>query len=198
MDTAQVERPELTLPPAEAEALRAAYAEADVILEYGSGGSTVMGADLGKRVISVESDKAWARMMRAWFAANPPARPVDVVWADIGKTREWGHPADDSAWNRFARYPLQVWDLPEFEHPDVVLVDGRFRVGCALATAFRISRPVTLYFDDYVPRKRYHKAEEFIGAPAQTYGRMARFDVAPMQVPAGELLRIVRLMTAAA
>jgi hypothetical protein len=197
MDGAQKAiRPELTLPPAEAEAVRAAYAGADVILEYGSGGSTVLGAELGKRVISVDSDKAWAQMMQQWFAANPPPRPVDVVWSDVGKTREWGHPVDDSGWKRFARYPLQVWDLPEFDHPDVVLVDGRFRVGCALATAYRISRPVSLYFDDYMPRPRYHEVENFIGAPVQTYGRMARFDVEPMPVPAEKLLRIVRLMTA--
>ena len=78
----------------------------------------------------------------------------------------------------------------------MVLVDGRFRVGCALATAFRITRPVALYFDDYVPRKRYHEVEEFIGPPVQTHGRMVRFDLEPMPVPAERLLRIVRLMTA--
>ena len=46
-----VERPFLTLPEAEAEALAAAYARADVILEYGSGGSTALALDLGKFVL---------------------------------------------------------------------------------------------------------------------------------------------------
>lgn len=42
------------MPPAEAEALRMAYEEAEVILEYGSGGSTVVAAELpGKHVTSV-------------------------------------------------------------------------------------------------------------------------------------------------
>jgi hypothetical protein len=63
-----ITRPELTLPEAEAATIRAAYERAGVILEYGSGGSTVLGAELGKRVLSVESDKAWAQMMRDWFA----------------------------------------------------------------------------------------------------------------------------------
>ncbi|MTJ04233.1 MAG: hypothetical protein FH759_05995 [Sediminimonas qiaohouensis] len=188
-------RPELTLPEAESNALRAAYADADVILEYGSGGSTVMGAELGKRVLSVESDKKWAKMMRDWFVSNPPSRAVDVIWSDVGKTKKWGYPVDDSGWKRFARYPLEVWDLPEFEHPDVVLVDGRFRVGCALATAYRITRPVTLYFDDYVNRRRYHEVETFIGAPVETYGRMARFDLEPAALPPEKLLRIVQLMS---
>ncbi len=190
-----VARPELTLPEAEAAMIRAAYAGAGVILEYGSGGSTVLAAELGKRVLSVESDQAWAQMMRDWFAQNPAKGEVDVIWSDIGPTKEWGHPVDDRAWKRFARYPLEVWDLPEFAHPDVVLVDGRFRVGCALAVAYRITRPVTLFFDDYVPRKRFHEVEEFIGPPAQIAGRMARFDLRPQPIPPAHLLRVVQLMT---
>ncbi|MDP5346992.1 MAG: hypothetical protein NWQ32_01190, partial [Paracoccaceae bacterium] len=154
---APITRPELTLPAAEAEVLRAAYAQAEVILEYGSGGSTVMAAEMGKRVTSVESDQAWAQMMRDWFAANPPKGQVSIVWSDIGPTKEWGHPVDDSAWKQFPAYPLAVWDRPDLAHPDVVLVDGRFRMGCALATAYRITRPIPLYYDDYANRPRHHQ-----------------------------------------
>ena len=124
-----ITRPELTLPEAEAARLRAAYSEARVVLEYGSGGSTIMAAEKpGTRVFSVESDKDWAQMMRAWFADNPPAEgsQVDVIWSDIGETKEWGHPKNKRNYLRFARYPLEIWDLNEFEQPDVVLVDGRF------------------------------------------------------------------------
>lgn len=193
--TTQIQRPELTLPEAEAAMLRAAYEGAGSILEYGSGGSTVMAAELGKRVLSVESDQAWAQMMRDWFAQNPAPGEVDVIWSDIGPTKEWGHPVNDAEWKRFARYPLEVWDLPEFTHPDVVLVDGRFRVGCALAAAYRITRPVALYFDDYVNRQQYHEVEDFLGQPAAIAGRMVRFDLTPQPVPPERLLRMVHLMT---
>ncbi|MFP4274879.1 MAG: hypothetical protein ACLFRU_07610 [Paracoccaceae bacterium] len=188
------QRPELTLPEPEAAALRAAYGAAGVILEYGSGGSTVMAAELGRRVTAVESDEVWAGMMRAWFAANPVPGEARILWADIGPTREWGHPVDDSGWRGFARYPLKVWERGDMPHPDVVLVDGRFRVGCALATAFRATRPVTLYFDDYAPRAQYHVVEDFLGRP-EMIGRMARFEIEPQPVPAGRLLQIVELMT---
>ena len=146
------ERPELTLPEAEATRLTAAYEAAGVILEYGSGGSTVMAAEMpGTAVFAVESDADWAEMMRGWFAANPPAEgsSVEMIWSDIGPTREWGYPADRSGWRRYARYPLEVWDRGDFRQPDVVLVDGRFRTGCALAAAFRSVRPVTVFVDDY-------------------------------------------------
>ena len=145
MDQAAIiSRPEPTLPEAEAQRLRAAYEAAQVILEYGSGGSTVMAAQMpGKSVFSVESDRDWAQRMRDWLAQNPPAdgTVVDIIWSDLGPTKEWGYPETDREWQRYARYPLEVWDLPEFRQPDVVLVDGRFRAGCAMATAsWRFSR----------------------------------------------------------
>jgi hypothetical protein len=50
----------LTLPADEARLLQDHYARAGVVLEYGSGGSTLLAARLGKQVFSVESDAAWA------------------------------------------------------------------------------------------------------------------------------------------
>ncbi|EAQ01085.1 hypothetical protein OB2597_03569 [Pseudooceanicola batsensis HTCC2597] len=189
-----VARPELTMPEAEAAALRTAYGEARAILEYGSGGSTVLASELpGKQVVSVESDADWARMMRAWFALNPGRSPVELIHADIGPTRDWGHPADASAWALFPAYPLAVWDRDIA--PDVVLVDGRFRAGCALACAFRTRQPLTLLFDDYVPRGAYHAVEEFLGTP-EIIGRMAVFDISPTPVPSDRLLRVIELTCA--
>lgn len=189
-----VSRPELTLPEAEAAVLRQAYEGAGSILEYGSGGSTVMASEMpGKQIVSVESDPDWAQMMRDWFAQHPGASAVEMVHADIGPTKEWGHPQDDSAWRKFPAYPLKVWDrTPD---PDVVLVDGRFRIGCALATAFRTTRPVTLLFDDYTGRRPYRRVEEFLGTP-EIVGRLARFTVSPMPVPQDRLLRVIELICA--
>ena len=192
-----IARPELTMPEAEAALVRGVYAQSNVILEYGSGGSTVLASEMpGKMVFSVESDQAWSEMMKDWFAQNPPAdgTVVDVIWADVGETKEWGTPVNNRAWRRFAEYPLGVWSLPEFRQPDVVLVDGRFRTGCAMATTFLTRKPVLLLVDDYKRRKFYHQIEEFLGAPRLT-GRMAAFDVVPMAVPADRLLTIFNMMT---
>ncbi len=196
-DVALINRPEVTMPEVEAAHIARAYAEASVILEYGSGGSTVLASEMpDKTVFSVESDEKWAEMMRGWFAQSPAAAgtQIRVIWSDIGPTREWGYPETDSAWQGYARYPLAVWDMPDFRQPDVVLVDGRFRTGCAMATAFRTTRPVRLLVDDYKRRKGYHRIEEFLGAP-RLIGRMAEFEVMPMPVPADRLLTIIQMMT---
>ena len=150
-DTA-LECPALTMPLDEAMAYAAALEGAGCVLEYGSGGSTVLAAEAGAEVWSVESDAALAQGMRDWFAAHPAKGGVHVLHADIGPTRDWGHPADESAVRQWPDYALKVWEMPGFRHPDVVLVDGRFRLACFLTVAYRITRPVTLFFDDYVPR----------------------------------------------
>jgi len=195
-ETNLISRPELTLPPAEAERVRAAYEAADVILEYGSGGSTVLAAEMpGKTVFSVESDKDWAQMMRGWFSGNPAASgtSVDIIWSDIGETKAWGFPRTKSEYLRYAQYPMQVWELPEFTQPDVVLVDGRFRTGCAMATAYRTQKPVTLLFDDYKKRTQYHRIEKYFGAP-KLHGRMAEFDVHPRRLDVSDLQDVIEMM----
>ena len=179
--------PALTLPEAEAAALREGYAAAGTILEYGMGGSTAMAAAMpGKVVWSVESDAAWMRGMADWFGRNPPAAQVNLRHADIGPTGQWGRPQGPGNYAKFHRYPLAVWDEKGFSHPDAILIDGRFRAACFLAAAYRITRPVTVYFDDYVGRPSYHVVERF-GAPVEVVGRMARFDLAPQRLDPADL-----------
>ena len=186
-------RPELTLPPEAAEMLRAAYQGAGDILEYGSGGSTVLARSMpGKRVVSVESDKAWADGMRQWFAANPPVSDVSIHYANIGDTKEWGHPVDETGFRRWPGYALSVWDSDGFRHPDVVLIDGRFRMACFATVALRITRPVTVLFDDYAGRDFYHGVED-LAKPVAFAGRMARFDLTPRAFPVDRMAWIISL-----
>lgn len=188
-------RPELTLPPAEADWLRAAYQAADVILEYGSGGSTVMASEMaGKTITSVESDRNWVAMMQRWFEENPSASTPMIHHADIGPTGEWGMPDGDKRWRAWPKYPLEIWQAEDFQQPDVVLIDGRFRVGCLLAVLFAAKKPVTVYFDDYANREAYHDVERFV-RPTEIRGRMARFDIQPTELIGERLLDVIQMMT---
>lgn len=184
---AAIERPELTLPETEAAAVRALYQGAQTILEYGSGGSTVLAAEMpGKTVFSVESDRKWIAMMERWFAANPPVATLTLHHGDIGATKAWGAPADDTQFRRWPSYPISVWDRPDFVHPDVVLIDGRFRAACFLTTLFRITRPVRLLWDDYTGRESYHAMEAFVPL-VRSHGRMAEFHLDPTAIPPEKL-----------
>jgi len=171
--------PELSFPLEEMQLVRFFYDSAHIILEYGSGGSTVLGSEQpGKLVFSVESDHAWAlRLQHEIDLRNLPS-PALVYHVDIGPTGNWGRPLGPEAWTRFHRYPLAIWDEPFFRQPDVVLIDGRFRPACLMAVLLRTQKPVTVLFDDYTERPAYHSVEAFL-KPTEMVGRMAVFDVQP-------------------
>lgn len=180
-------RPDVTLPPEEAAAVAVAYGAARVILEYGSGGSTAMAAEMpGKTIVSVESDRVWANGMRDWFAAHPtPSVPV-IHHADIGPTKDWGYPKQLRSHRKWAVYPVEIWDKPGFVAPDTVLIDGRFRVACFLTVLLKTQSPVTVLWDDYADRPHYHRVEDLL-RPVAMAGRLARFDITPMTLPPSAL-----------
>ena len=169
------------LPEVETRVLHERYAARDVrvILEYGSGGSTVMASRLpGKTIYSVESDREWAMSLQLEIDAADLPSPALVYHVDIGPVGEWGRPTDSRAHKRFHRYPSQIWDEPFFRHPDLVLVDGRFRPACLATVCLRARRPVTVLFDDYEARPDYRVVEALV-RPKRMIGRMAEFHVAP-------------------
>lgn len=179
--------PELSFPPEEASLLRACYERANVILEYGSGGSTLLAAEQpGKLVFSVESDRSWAIRLQHEIDKRELPSAATVYHVDIGPTGDWGRPVNGESWMRFHKYPMAIWEEPFFRQPDVVLVDGRFRPACFMAAAICSNRPVTVLFDDYIKRKAYHCVEDFV-KPSKRVGRMALFQVEPLQITAKEM-----------
>lgn len=188
--------PTVSMPAEERALVEATYAAHDVILEYGSGGSTMLAASQDHSLImAVESDRAWADNLRAVIARDHPAAKVHIHWSDIGPTGKWGRPVGASGWARYHRYPLDVWDQPWFRQPDLVLIDGRFRVGCLLAVMARATRPVTVLFDDYANRPHYVSVVETFVRPVQVVGRMARFQITPGPLPPDRLTDIVAAMS---
>lgn len=179
---------ELTFPDEIGDYLRVQYKAARTILEYGSGGSTVLGAELGKLVVSVESDKAWAAGLAAHLQGCSDR--VTVHHVDIGPTREWGHPLDNSGAARYHLYALSVWDREDLGEPDLVLIDGRFRAACLAAVMLRAKRPTTVLFDDYAPRPYYHGVEK-LARKEEMVGRMARFTVTPGPIPPEMLTQVI-------
>lgn len=172
--------PDFSFPDEEADEVRASYSRAQVILEYGSGGSTMAASRMkNKLVFSVESDPLWAqRIQQAIDTRNLPS-PAILYPVDIGPVGRWGRPVDTRDWKRFYNYPSRIWDEPFFRHPDVVLIDGRFRAACLAVTRMKITRTVTVLFDDYAQRPAYHLVEELVGAPRMV-GRMAVFQIDPV------------------
>jgi hypothetical protein len=177
----------LTFPPAVADLVRKSYAKASMILEYGSGGSTILATELGKKVISVESDKDWAARLSAQLAPVPGAV---IHHVDIGPTAKWGMPTRPRFHGRFHHYALSIWDRPDLGEPDLVLIDGRFRSACLVAVMLRAKRPTTVLFDDYEDRTNYRGVEK-LARKEEIVGRMARFTVTPGAIPPEMLTEVI-------
>jgi hypothetical protein len=190
-------RPDLSLPEEEGQRLREAYSKARVILEYGSGGSTVIASEMADKLIfSVESDRKWAHNLQHYIDSQNMPSPAVMHFVDIGPVGAWGRPIDAKEWPKFHHYPLDIWDQPFFRHPDVVLIDGRFRAACLAITRLKIQRPVTVLFDDYESRPLYHEVERLVGVP-QMVGRMAVFELEPAPLTAKNITELMALMTQA-
>jgi hypothetical protein len=160
-------------------------------LEYGAGGSTRLAVELGVRnVFSVESDAEFARAVRRTVEAEAKAKGIrtHMVIANIGATREWGYPVDNSMFRKWPLYSTTVWRKIEEEGlaPDLVLVDGRFRVACFLVCLLKARPGTMILLDDYEPRRdRYGIVERYV-TPTELCSRAGVFHV-PAQVPAAEI-----------
>lgn len=194
-----MDRPVLTFPDKEAELVKTSYQSASVVLEYGSGGSTVFAAEqAGLRCFSVETDMAWANNLETWINDHVSDHGVTMHHVDIGDTKAWGYPKKYQLRMQpaYHRYRQSVWDLEGFAHPDIVLIDGRFRVGCFFATLANIQQDTTILFDDYANRKYKDAVERFI-KPSRMAGRMAEFKAEPRKLSKPELFSILKQYTSA-
>lgn len=110
------------------------YGNANSVFEWGLGESTYMANYLGvPRYAGIDSDPVWVDMARNKVNAN-----YRFYFADIGKTVEWGWPADKTLAKNILNYQLEPL-VVEQEAFDVYMVDGRFRLPCALASFLHAS-----------------------------------------------------------
>ena len=140
--------------------LRRYVRDAHLYLEFGMGGSTFDVLTASRAVIySVESSPDWAaRMHRYGVIRRAEGTRLRTILVDIGRTKEWGFPVDEDATARFPAYSRAVYRVPSIRRLDVALIDGRFRVACALAIAeaTQLSSKVVYLVHDFTVRPSYH------------------------------------------
>lgn len=136
--------------------LRSEIARASSYLEFGCGGSTLLAVQSGaRRIVSADSDAAWILQINE--AIGPDHRDgIELIHCDIGRTRDWGHPVDREGIERWPRYVTEPWSrfLAKGELPDLVYIDGRFRVACALFSFICLARRRRLF--SRAPRVMIH------------------------------------------
>lgn len=166
------------------------YEKANIIVEYGSGGSTLLAAKLGKKIITVESSNPWLiELVGSAAHQNLPGNIVPL-WVDVGPTGDWGAPTTETKWKNFQKYPRLPWKYCQENNinPDLVLIDGRFRVACFLATCASVKKETLVLFDDYENRPHYHAVEKLFKKIDVIDNRMAVFKIKPNQLTSNDLI----------
>ena len=162
-------------------AFKSAVAGAHTYLEYGAGGSTILASHYVQRLICVESDVWFLRAVERKLRAMGSVSENHFLHADIGVTEFWGKPAftnfSAGRLRRWSRYPQLPWKFIEAVGavPDLILVDGRFRIACMLECLTHLNDQSTVIcFDDYFDRESYTIVERFADMVDRA-GRMAFF-----------------------
>lgn len=173
-------------PHLEADALAgyaAALEGAHAMIEYGSGGSTIFAARRGVAVSSAETSRRFSEAVNRRLE-EIGASTSSVTYCDVGPTERWGWPVDTTpttrnllAWQQYVEAPWRAAPV-HGRRPDLVLVDGRFRVACVAYSALQIGRngsnaPILL---DDAQRNEY-RAIDLVCEVAQRFGRMEQLRV---------------------
>jgi hypothetical protein len=146
---------------------------ARVYVEYGCGASTLWVAKNSNCSIwSVDTSAEWIAKVR--LEAGKRNSFIHLHHADLGPVGSWGRPLSYEKIDNFIDYTDWVWQ--QDISPDVILIDGRFRVACFLTTLCKAKPGAHILFDDYVDRPYYHFVERFI-SPISFCGRQALFIV---------------------
>ena len=128
-------------------------------LEFGSGRTTLFAQKIKKKFISIEGDKIFFNIMKKKIN-NPSLR-----YYNIGLTYQYSIPYFYSQ-KLVLNYSKSIFEELQRKKivPDLILIDGRFRVLVALQAHIfmsKIKKIIRIIIDDYSQRYHYHILEKF-------------------------------------
>jgi hypothetical protein len=148
--------------------------EASTYLEYGVGQSTEWVVNNTRaQIVGVDTSQDWINKVTLNLGAAAHGR-LRLEHIYVGPLGNWGRPLDYSLRLNFLSYvetPFAIGPAPE-----LVLIDGRFRVASFLTCLARSAPETSIIFDDYTERPHYHLVEEYAQIQ-ETCGRQALFRV---------------------
>ena len=153
------------------------------IVEFGCGGSTLQTLRYSKAILySVDSDRDWIERLlkRGQIRRAVRSGRLQFHHADLGPVGEWGYPVFPPTSEQAARYHSVIWVKVEGATIDLVLIDGRFRVACAIE-ALRHCPKAAIVIHDFWDRPQYHSLLQALSCldRADTMGVFSRRLVSP-------------------
>lgn len=134
-------------------------------LEFGSGGSTLRVLQKSKaKIHSVESSTEWIEYLsKYYFIREATNKRLFFHYVNIGQTGRWGFPVSKESEQLFPNYSKDVFNTLDLNEIDTVLIDGRFRVACALSVILNLSHDnTTILIHDFWNREIYHTVLKYL------------------------------------
>lgn len=143
--------------------------EAMFYFEFGSGGTTCLASSIKsiKKIWTVESNQKWVDELKNHQDLNDRLERNEIHFdvVDIhGNPHFWGYPMNETMKDNWPMYSQSIQRAVKVGFdPDFVLIDGRFRVACALQVAMYCdSERLIICVHDYSNRGHYHEMETFL------------------------------------
>jgi len=154
--------------------------------EYGVGKSTIWAVNNTrvKRIFAVDTSKDWIEKVQSNVSRT---NTLMAEWVDLGRLAKWGRPVDYSKRENILNYVKSIWQYEQ--KPQLILIDGRFRVACFLYSLATGAPNTKIIFDDYMDRPHYHLVEEFV-KPIETCGRQCMF-VIPKNLEKDKIINLM-------
>jgi hypothetical protein len=113
--------------------------------EYGIGNSTTWVYQNTKaKILSVDTSKEWIDIVKSKI--NELDR-IQIDWIDLGELGDWGRPVSYKKRDFIRNYLESIWIKKN--KPELILIDGRFRVACFLYSLLKAIPGSKIIFDDY-------------------------------------------------
>lgn len=130
----------------------------DVYGEYGCGKTTKWVLNnTSANVIADDTSSEWIAAVKNDIVSSSR---LDINYTNLGKTVGYGYPVSFEKIEYFSDYTDYIWK--QNKRPELVLVDGRFRVCCFLSCLKYADVGTKIIFDDYTDRPHYHFVEKYV------------------------------------
>jgi hypothetical protein len=147
------------MPSFERNFLELQYLDSSAILEFGSGGSTLFAIKNNKSIVSVESDRKFFNYLMHHIKKNYSIHDARILIAQTGLTGRYGMPLffpfSPNVEIKGLSYILTGYSQFKNFSPDLIFVDGRWRVACCLYSLILGFGSSRLLLDDYENDRSY-------------------------------------------
>lgn len=136
-------------------------------LEFGMGGSTFhVIKNSEAKIYSIDSSKEWLGHMESFklIKKNKESGRLKLFLVNIGPTKKWGFPLESNDKELFPAFSSYVFSQIDASEIDTILVDGRFRVACALKSILecRNNKGLKIMIHDFTFRDEYQHVFNYL------------------------------------